>query len=179
MLKLKLQYFSHLMQKADSLEKTLMLGKIEDRRRWGWQDEMVGWHHWLHGHEFGQTPGVGDEQGSLVCYSPWGCKEPDSTEQLNWTNMRFSKQFYWHKKSDSSVDGILQRECWSGWVAILFFRGSSWLRDQTWVSIIADRFFTVWATREAWKIGYKKMCIRYDSTILSYTWSQEIWKLFI
>ena len=55
MLKLKLQYFGHLMQRADSLEKTLMLGKIEGERRRGWMtdDEMVGWHHRLNGHEFG------------------------------------------------------------------------------------------------------------------------------
>ena len=53
MLKLKLQYFGHLMQRADSLEKTLMLGKIEGRRRRGRQDEMVGWHHRFNGHGFG------------------------------------------------------------------------------------------------------------------------------
>ena len=53
MLKLKLQYFGHLMQRADSLEKTLMLGKIECGRRRGRQDEMVRWHHRLSGHEFG------------------------------------------------------------------------------------------------------------------------------
>ena len=54
MLKLKLQYFSHLMRRTDSLEKTLMLGKIEGRRRRGQQeDEMVGWHHQLNGLEFG------------------------------------------------------------------------------------------------------------------------------
>jgi len=52
MLKLKLQHFGHLMCRTDSLEKTLMLGKIEDRRRRGKQDEMVGWHHCLNGHEF-------------------------------------------------------------------------------------------------------------------------------
>ena len=57
MLKLKLQYFSHLMQRADSLENTLMLGKTED--------EMVGWHHRLNGHEFEQAPGDGEGQGSL------------------------------------------------------------------------------------------------------------------
>ena len=51
MLKLKLQYFGHLMWRADSLEKTLMLGKIEGGRRRGRQDEMVGWHHRLNGHE--------------------------------------------------------------------------------------------------------------------------------
>ena len=52
MLKLKLQYFGHLMQRADSFEKTLILGQIEGRRRRGWQDEMVGWHQWLDGHKF-------------------------------------------------------------------------------------------------------------------------------
>ena len=51
MLKLKLQYFCHLLWRTASLEKTLMLGKIEGRRRRGWQDEMVGWHHWLDRHE--------------------------------------------------------------------------------------------------------------------------------
>ena len=44
------------------------------------EDEMVGWHHRLDGHEFEQDPGVGDGQGSLACYSPWGCKESDKTE---------------------------------------------------------------------------------------------------
>ena len=53
-LKLKLQYFGHLMQRAKSLEETLMLGKIEGRRRRRLQDEMVGWHHQLNGHEFEQ-----------------------------------------------------------------------------------------------------------------------------
>ena len=56
MLKLKLQYFGHLMQRTDSLEKTLMLGKIEGRRRRGiTEDEMVGWHHQLNGHESEQA----------------------------------------------------------------------------------------------------------------------------
>ena len=69
MLKLKLQYFGYLMRRTDSLEKTLMLGKIEGRRRRGQEDEMVGWHHQLNGHEFEQSPGVGDGQGSLVLQS--------------------------------------------------------------------------------------------------------------
>jgi len=47
------------------------------------EDEMVGWHHPLDGHEFEQAPGVGDGQGSLRYYSPWGCKELDTSEQLN------------------------------------------------------------------------------------------------
>ena len=83
MLKLKLQYFGHLMQSADSLEKTLMLGKTQGRRRRGRQDEMVGWHHRLNGHGFGWTPGVGDGQGGLACCGSWGRKESDTTEQLN------------------------------------------------------------------------------------------------
>ena len=48
------------------------------------EDEFVGWHHWLNGHGFGWTPGVGDGQGGLACCSSWGCKESDTTEQLNW-----------------------------------------------------------------------------------------------
>ena len=55
------------------------------------EDEMVGWHHQLDGHEFEQAPGVGDGQGSLVCYSSWGCKESDMTEGLNWTENKASK----------------------------------------------------------------------------------------
>ena len=78
MLKLKLQYFGHLMQRVDSLEKTLMLGKIEGRRRRGRQ-RMVGWHHRLSGHEFEQALGDGEGQGSLACCSPWGLKELDTT----------------------------------------------------------------------------------------------------
>ena len=50
------------------------------------EDEMVGWHHQLDGHEFEQAPGVGDGQGSLACCSSWGHKELDMTEQLNWTD---------------------------------------------------------------------------------------------
>ena len=65
MLKLKLQYFGHLIRRTDSLEKTLMLGRIEGRRRER-QDEMVGGHHRLDGHEFEQALGVGDGQGSLA-----------------------------------------------------------------------------------------------------------------
>ena len=85
MLKPKLQYFGHLMWRTDSLEKTLMMGKIEGRRGRG-QQRM----RWLDGItnlidiEFEKTPGVGDGLGSLACCSPWGCKESDTTEWLNW-----------------------------------------------------------------------------------------------
>ena len=81
MLKLKFQYFGHLMQRADSLQKTLMLGKIEGKRRRGiTEDEMVGWHHRLNGHEFEQTLRDSEGQGSLACCSPRGHKELDTTE---------------------------------------------------------------------------------------------------
>ena len=79
MLKLKLQSFVHLMRKTNLLGKTLILGKIEGRRRRGGQDEMVGWHHQVNGHGFEQTPGAGDGRGGLACCSPWGLKESDTT----------------------------------------------------------------------------------------------------
>ena len=67
MLKLKLQYLGHLMRRADSLEKNLMLGKIEDRGRRMTKDELIGWHHRFNGPEFEQASRVGDGQGSLAC----------------------------------------------------------------------------------------------------------------
>ena len=84
MLKLKLQYFGHLVQRTDSLVKTLMLGKIEGRRRRGRQrmrvldaitDSMDM--------SLSKLPGIGDGQGGLVCCGSWGCKESETTEQLN------------------------------------------------------------------------------------------------
>ena len=83
MLKMKLQYLGHLMRRTDS-------GKDPGARK-DWrlkekgmtEDQMVGWYHWLNGHEFKQTLGDGDGQGSLVSWSPWGHKELDMTEHLN------------------------------------------------------------------------------------------------
>ena len=72
--------------------KSWLIGKAPDAGKdWGQEekgtteDEMVGWHHWLHGHGSGWTPGVGDGQGGLACCGSWGCKESDVTEWLNWT----------------------------------------------------------------------------------------------
>ena len=97
MLKLKLQYFGHLMQRTDSknLEKIFPPDAGKDWRQeetGTTEDEMVGWHHRLDGHEFEQALGVGDGQGSLACCSPWGHKESDTTEQLNWTELTDSLQ---------------------------------------------------------------------------------------
>ena len=118
MLRLTLQYFGHLMERVDSLEKTLMLGGIGGRRRRGWQrigwldgitnpdagrdwgqeekgmteDRMAGWHRRLDAHEFGWTLGVGDGQGGLVCCNSWGHKESDMTEWLNWTELNTEEE---------------------------------------------------------------------------------------
>ena len=73
------------MQRTDSLEKTLMLERFKEEKGM-MEDEMVGWHHQLNEHEFEQALRVGDGQGSLTCYSPWGHKESDMTKQLNWTD---------------------------------------------------------------------------------------------
>ena len=97
MLKLKLQYFGHLMWRVDSLEKTLMLGRIGGRRKRGWQDEMAGWHHRLNGHEFEWTPGVGDGQGGLACFNSWGLKELHTTEGLFWSDIHGFINEVWFK----------------------------------------------------------------------------------
>ena len=88
-LKLKLQYYGHLKRRTNSLEKTLMLGNIEGRREgedrgWdGWMASPTSWTWiWL-------SSGIGEGQGSLVCCSPWGGKESDTTERLNWTELSF------------------------------------------------------------------------------------------
>ena len=86
--------------------KSWLTGKDSDAERdWrqeerGWQDEMVGWHHQLSGHEFVQTLGVGEGQGSLLCCSSWDCKELDTAEWLN------NK---WHLKMHTSMKTILQK----------------------------------------------------------------------
>ena len=85
MLKLKLQYFGHLMQRIDSLEDPDAGKDWRQEEKQVTEDKMVGWHHWLNGNEFEQTLGGGEGQGSLVCCSPWGWKEADRTEWVNWT----------------------------------------------------------------------------------------------
>ena len=83
--------------------KTWLIGKDpeagKDRRleeKGMTEDEMVGWHHRLDGREFEQTPGVGDGQGSLACCSPRGCKESDTTEQLNWLSFSLFVRHTYH-----------------------------------------------------------------------------------
>ena len=78
--------------------KSWLIGKDSDARRdWGQEkkgmteDEMAGRHHWLDGRESEQTPGVGDEQGGLVCSDSWGRKELDTTEWLDWTELNWTE----------------------------------------------------------------------------------------
>ena len=79
MLKWNLQYFGHLMQRADSLERTDVRKDWKQKVKGTLEDELFGQHHWLSGHELEQTLGDNEGQGSLKCYSPWGCKEVDTT----------------------------------------------------------------------------------------------------
>ena len=100
MLKLKLQYFGHLMQRADSLEKTLM----QAGRDWGQEDkgttedEMASLHHWLDGHEFWWTPGVGDGQGGLACCDSWGHRVRHDWTELNWTECNLILAIFFENK---------------------------------------------------------------------------------
>ena len=109
MLKLKLQYFDHLMWRADSLEKTLM-----QEEKGTTEDEMVGWHHQLNGHEFEQALGDGEGQRSLACCSPWVTK---SRRQLSsWTiaskeQVQKKKSFQWWN-SASYTEGTKYKHVW-------------------------------------------------------------------
>ena len=111
-MKLKFQSLGHLMWRADSSERTLMLGKTEGRRR-GWQRMR-----WLDGitdlMDISLSKlGIGDGQGSLVCCSPWGCKESDMTEQLNWFNVSenwesWFSELYWRRQQNTKADNLLK-----------------------------------------------------------------------
>ena len=92
MLKLKLQYFGHLVQRADSPEKDPDGGKDWRQEKGMREDKMTGWHDRLNGHEFELTLGDGEWQRSLVCCNTWGCKESDTTEPLNNNNNKRMKR---------------------------------------------------------------------------------------
>ena len=163
MLQLKLQYFGHLMQRVDSLEKTLMLGKIEDRRRREQQrmryldsitDSMDLSLSKLREMVKDRKPGV--------C-SSWGHKEWDTIEWLNNNYLNQGKWYVTHSfgtqpcltlcdpvdcsPPGSSVHRFSQARLLK-WVTIRFSRGSSWPRNWTRVSSIAGRFSSIWDTKE-------------------------------
>ena len=101
-LKLKLQSFGHVMWRADSFEKTLMLGKTGQEEKGTTEDEVVGWHHQLNGHEFGWTLEVGDRQGALVCCGSWGLRVrhdwvTELTDWLIWKLIiKVERNPHWH-----------------------------------------------------------------------------------
>ena len=130
--------------------KSWLIAKDSDAGRdWGQEkgtteDEMAGWHRWLNGCESHWTRGVGDGQGGLACCDSWGCKESDTIERLIWSDScclvtKLCLTLY--DPMDHSPPGISQARILE-WVAD-FSRGSSWPRDQTRVSSIVGRFFTV------------------------------------
>ena len=86
---------------------------------WGQEDEMVGWHHWLNGQEFEQTPGAGEGQGSLVCCSPWACKESEMTQWLNNSSLctRLIK-FFGEKKNLESLFAVGPAGFWNIWLLL-------------------------------------------------------------
>ena len=95
MLKLKLQYFGHLITKSWLIWKDPYSGKDWGQEEKGTtEDEMVGWHHWLNGHGFGWTLGVGDRQGGPVCCSPWGRKRRTQLSVSDGTEMKVAKFWY-------------------------------------------------------------------------------------
>ena len=132
MLKLKLQYFG-------PHAKSWLIGKESDAGRdWGQkkgttEDEMAVWHHWLDGHEFEWTPGVGDGQGAPVCYNSWGCKESDTTEWLNWTELILKSDIEkgtWTHCSSISITKFSQRQnCRGSCLVTCITDSASWAKD--------------------------------------------------
>ena len=111
------------------------------------EDGMVGWHHQLNGHEFEQAPGVSDGQGSLACYSPWGHKESDMTEQLNWTDWWVYMYMYF-------VTAICL-----GFIFGFLFLSICFVWDE------------VSCTGSYWWLGDARSCIQ----VVSFVWVLTIW----
>ena len=98
------------MWRTDSLEKILMLGNIKAKGERAAEDEMVGWYHRLNGHEFEQTLKDSEEQRSLACCSPWGCKELDTTY---WLNNSKGREFPGGPPIRTSVLSLQGAQVWS------------------------------------------------------------------
>ena len=151
---------------------------------WRWEekgmteDEMVGWHHQLDGHEFEQVLGVGDGLGGLACCSPWGRKESDMTEQLNWTEVLIALSYVWFcnpmdsSPPGSSIHGILQARILK-WVAMSSSRGSSWPRDQTQISHIAGRLCFQPNKRPVVHVMEKAMAPHSSTLAWKIPWTEE------
>ena len=145
---LKLQYFGHLIWGADSLAKTLILRKIEGRRRRGWQGTR-----WLDGitdstDEFEQAPGVGDGQGSLVCWSSWECKESDMTDWLNnkcflffFTSWTFPLRFSFFCDKNTPFSCFYERSVGQGHNFFLILLSKNIFFHPQFLKYVNDRFY--------------------------------------
>ena len=160
-LKLKLQY---------SGVKNWLIGKGPDAGKdWGQEengmteDEMIGWHHWRDGCEFEYAPGVDDGQGSLACCSPWGRRELDTTERLNWTELKLFKS----------------RELLRSMIQIICLQS----RENNWISLLESyspnefhKIDTLWTECENIDcdlIRYSNMqdlCIRWEGSLILWIW---------
>ena len=87
MLKLKVQYLATWCEELTHWKRPWYWERLREEDKGTTENEMVGWHHWLNGHGFEWTPGVGDGQGGLAYCSSWGRRELDTTEWLNWTDL--------------------------------------------------------------------------------------------
>ena len=122
--------------------KNCLIGKYPDAgKNWRWEekgmteDEMVGWHHWLNGHEFEQALGAGDAQGSLACCSPWGHKELDMTERLNWITYWGTvrpEAGLWEWKTDCKVTPGFSTVCESVSQTSVIVQGSTIVLSNEW-----------------------------------------------
>ena len=123
--------------KSQVIEKAPDAGKDWRQEKGTTEDEMVGWHHRLNGHEFAQTPGDGEGQGSLLCCSPWGCTESDTTEQLN-NESHFTMAHCWRTLTRQPIPGAFPSPgMWP--FSCPCFRSSSALCVPCWVPWLAAK----------------------------------------
>ena len=155
MMKLEHQYFDHLLQRVDSVEKILNLGKIESRRRRGWGGWMVPLAQWTW---IWESSGKWWRIGKLSVLQSMGSQRiryDSVTEQHEVTYLLVAQSCLtlWDPVETRRLCPWDFLPCVLKWVAISFYRGSFPPRDCTWVSSIAGRFFTFWASRKSPKIN--------------------------